>query len=363
MLEAELERKILYGLALEWENALSLLAPEDRESLKMPAFSLKEMKRRLGFWSGEKKEICINRDFALSCDWGHVKKILLHEMAHQVAQEVFCTSDETPHGPLFKKVCRILRADWRASEQYGTNSGIFSLNEECPDNIILRRIKKLFSLAQSSNRHEAESAMKKAHELVSKYNMDILLNDADRNFTSILAGIPALRHPREEYHLAGLLREFYFVRTIWITAYVIEKEKMGRVLELSGTEENIAIASYVHDFIKRYIENRWIEYNRKGLFNRYRKTDFAAGIISGFGTKLKKGNVNKGNPDHALVKTVDTKLDEYMKYRYPHTVSISAKSSGCDAGVLRDGITIGKELVISKGITRKSPDKKLLPEC
>lgn len=360
MIRTELERKILYGLALEWENALFLLDSKYRGLLRMPAFSLKDMKRKLGYWSGEKKEICINRDFALSCNWDSIKKILLHEMAHQFAEEVFYARNETPHGPLFKKACHLLRADSRASEQYSATGNIFSPNEDDPDTKILLRIKKLFSLAQSSNRNEAESAMKKAHELVSKYNIDILLKNADRSFTSIFAGTPALRHPREEYHLAGLLREFYFVRTIWIPAYVIKKEKMGRVLELSGTEENIAIASYVYDFIKHYIDTRWLEYNKKGLFNRHRKTDFASGIIRGFGAKLKTGAVNKGNSSHALIKTGDPKLEEYMKYRYPHTVSISKKSSGCDTGVLRDGINIGKNLVISKGITKSGTDKRLL---
>ncbi len=360
MLRMELERKILHGLALEWENATYLLDPKDRAAMKMPAFSLKDMSRRLGYWSGGKKEICINRDFAFSSNWNSIKNILLHEMAHQLAEEVFSTVNETSHGPLFKKACRFLRADERASERYGADGRGFSPDEDDTDIRILRRIKKLFSLAQSSNRNEAESAMKKAHELVSKYNMDILLNDADRNFTSIFAGSPALRHPREEYHLATLLREFYFVRTIWIPAYAIEKEKLGRVLELSGTEENVAIASYVYDFIKRYIDNRWLEYNKKGLLNRRRKTDFASGIISGFGAKLKTGASTKEHKDYTPVKTGDPKLEEYIKYRYPRTVSVSARSSRCHAGVLRDGITIGKDLIITKGISKSATGKKLL---
>jgi len=354
MTGTEFERKILHGLALEWENALYLLDSKYRKLISMPAFSLKDMKRRLGYWSGEKKEICINREFALSGSWDSVRRILLHEMAHQLAEQAFGSETETPHGPLFKKACYLLRADYRASENYIPD-------EE--NSVRMQRIRKLFALAESSNRNEAESAMRKAHELSAKHNIDILSKNTSRNFISVFAGTPALRHPREEYDLAQLLREYYFVWTIWVPAYVIEKEKMGRVLELSGTQDNISIASYVYEFIRRYIESRWIEYNRKNQLNRYRKTDFASGIIRGFTGKLKSNSRIKSHAVYGLIKADDPLLKEYAKYRYPHTVTISRKGSGCDRNVLQDGINIGKELVISKGITKTDGNKRFLLGC
>ncbi|MFO7665721.1 MAG: DUF2786 domain-containing protein [Desulfobacterales bacterium] len=350
MIGTELERRILHGLALEWKNALYLLDPKYRGLIRRPSFGLKDMKRRLGCWSGEKEEITINRGFALAGNWDSVRRILLHEMAHQIAEQAFGAQTETPHGPLFRKACYLLRADHRASEEYVEgNSGMMT------------RIKKLFALAESSNRNEAESAMRKAHELSAKYNIDILARNTERNFTSVFAGTPALKHHREEYDLARLIREYYFVWTIWVPAYVIEKEKMGRVLELSGTPDNISIASYVYDFIRRYIENRWVEYNKENLLNRYRKTDFASGIIRGFSGKLKSNDGIKNHEAYALIKAGDPMLKKYAKHRYPHTVTISRKGSSCDKDVLQDGIEIGKELVISKGITVKGLEKLLLP--
>ncbi|WP_435547765.1 DUF2786 domain-containing protein [Desulfobacterium sp. N47] len=356
----ELERKILHGLALEWETARYLLDSKYRKFLRMPAFCLKDMKRRLGYWSGEKNEICINRDVALSRNWNFVKKILLHEIAHQVAQQIFRAEAETPHGPLFKKACYILRADYRASE----DCSITNENIEADDRntTILLRIKKLFALAESSNHNEAESAMKKAHELVAKYNIEIIANNSERNFISMSAGDPALRHPKQDYYLAGLLRDYYFVWTIWVPAYIIEKEKMGRVLELSGTRENIEIASYVHDFIKHHIESRWLEYNSKKLLNNHRKTDFATGIIKGFSAKLKSDTETKCRSTNALVKTNDPLLNKYIKYRYPHIVNISSKSSSCDTNILQDGVNIGKNLIISKGITKTNSGERILIE-
>jgi hypothetical protein len=169
-----------------------------------------------------------------------------------------------------------------------------------------------------------------------------------------------LRHPREEYLLAELLRDFYFVWTIWVPAYVIEKRKMGRVLELSGTHHNVSIASYVHDFIRRCIENRWAVYNGSGLLNRYEKSDFASGIIKGFASRLKSEGNTKSKTVNALIKAGDPMLKEYVKQRYPKTVSVSLKGSKCRAGILQDGINIGKEIVISKGITDSGKAKGLL---
>lgn len=350
-IKEKFEIRILHGLACEWEAACLMLEPPYRKLMHIPAFCLKTMSRRLGYWSKIKKEICINREYALSNNWDSVRRVLFHEMAHQFAEEVLGAENETPHGPLFRKACHILRADYRASGEWTTDKGKSG---------IMGRIEKLFALAESSNRNEAESAMRKAHELVLKYNIDILALNSERNFISIFAGAPGLRHSREEYFLAELLRNFYFVWTIWVPAYVIEKQKMGRVLELSGTPENISIASYVYDYIRRYIEKCWAEYNSLNLLNRSQKTDFASGIIRGFSSKLKSGSKVKPSSSNALTKADDPQLKEYVRHRYPRTVSVSRKGARCHANILKDGIDTGKELVISKGITKSGTGDRLL---
>ena len=73
---------------------------------------------------------------------------------------------------------------------------------------------------------------------------------------------------------------------IWVSAYVRQRGKMGRVLEISGTIPNIKMASYVHDFVRHFIHSQWAAYNRDRRLNRHRQTDFAVGIIEGFRSKL-----------------------------------------------------------------------------
>lgn len=361
-IQEELERRILHGLACEWEIALETLNPPDKHKMRKPFFSLRDMKGKWGYWAGEKNEICLSRELVLDHPWDTICEILHHEMAHQYAEQALGGHDESPHGPKFKRACHLLRANPKASGSYKLLDERILQYSPSPTDKIMSRVKKLMALAQSQNQYEAESAMAKAHQLISKYNIDILARDEDRHFVSIFVGHPALRHFREDYHLAGLLQEFYFVYGIWVPAYVLSKGKMGSVLEISGTVQNVRIASYVHDFVTRFIDSQWQRYNKKKALNRYRKTDFAVGIVKGFRSKLKLQHTersgNKGVP--GLIKMEDPLLQEHVDYRYPYTASVRGKALRGHKDVVRDGISIGKKLVISKGITEKKTSRKLL---
>lgn len=357
-----LERHILLGLVREWETALWVLSSSQKTLMRKPLFGLGDMKSRLGYWSGEKREICLSRDLVLNHSWDAVREVLFHEMAHQFADQVWGARNESAHGPKFQKACHLLRANPEASGTYRPlDERILNEARRGQDKLMLR-VKKLMALANSQNQHEAESAMAKAHELIAKHNLDILAHDGDRDFVSVFVGKPALRHPREDYYLAALLQDFYFVHGIWVPAYAVERAKMGRVLEISGTSQNVRLAGYVHDFVQRYIDSQWHEYNKDKNLNRYRKTDFAVGTIEGFCSKLRSQGRQKKKISRtlALIKLEDPLLKQYVKHKYPHTVTSRAKVSRQDENVLNDGMSVGRKLVISKGITRKGNNRRLL---
>ncbi|MCJ7829804.1 MAG: SprT-like domain-containing protein, partial [Desulfobacterales bacterium] len=325
--DAQLQRRVMHALAGEWEAALGLLSPTQRRSMRPPLFSLRDLKKRYGYWSGEKREICLDCGFALGHPWESVREVLLHEMAHQLTEEVLGGARDRPHGNVFRQACELLRANPQASGNF------LPLNErvsgEHPEagNKWMRRIRKLLALAESRNPHEAEAAMAKAHALLVKHNLDPGMPRQSPDFISTFVGTPALRHFREEYHMAHLLQDFYFVRGIWIPAYVIHKARMGRVLEISGRLPNVQMAIYVQAFVGRYIDSRWREYGGRQRLNRYRKSDFAVGILQGFRAKLEKQCTAAMSPQpvRALVRTGDAQLGEYMAWRYPRTVSVRGR--------------------------------------
>lgn len=338
---------------------LESLAPENDAP---SPFSLREMEDRWGSWSGKKREISLSRSLVLDHPWDAVCEVLLHEMAHQFTEEVFAAHHEPPHGPQFQKACHLLRANPKASGNYKLLDERIVQGSAGGEDRIMIRVKKLMALAGSPNQHEAEAAMGKAHELIARYNLDLLAQEEERNFTSVFVGPPALRHPPEDYALAHLLQDFYFVRGIWISAYVPARGKMGGGLEISGTTQNIKMASYVHDFVGRFIHSQWAAYNRDRGLNRHRQTDFALGIVEGFRSKLEtQGKEKEKIPaSRALIKMEDPLLKEYLAYKYPRTTSIRRGVSRQDKNVLQDGKRIGKKLVIARGIAEHGGSRGLM---
>ncbi len=358
----ELERRILHGMACEWDAARLSLDPARRQLIRRPTFAIKDLKSRWGSWSLEKREISLSRQLVLNYPWNSIRDVLLHEMAHQIAQQLLGASAQKPHGPAFHQACELLRIHPAASADYQPLQDRLLRDHAGDSDKRMLRVKKLLALAESKNRFEADAAMAKAHDLIARHNIELIGHEAKHPFLSIFIGSPALRHPREDYHLANLLQDYYFVSGIWVSTYVIEKGKMGRVLEISGTVQNLKIAEYVHNFIVQFIDTRWLKYNREKKLNRFRKTDFAVGIIEGFRHKLESNVAKlKTNEDlYALIHKGDPQLKKYFKFKYPHTASVSKAASRQDARVLKDGKKLGKKLVIAKGICERKTGKMRL---
>jgi predicted SprT family Zn-dependent metalloprotease len=355
----ELERRILHGMACEWQAALLNLEPTRRQRIRRPLFAIKDMQTRWGNWSREKREISLSRQLVLNYPWDSIRDVLLHETAHQIAQQLFGASMQRPHGTAFKQACEVLRIHSAASATYQPLQDRFLQDHSSHYDKRMLRIKKLLALAESKNRFEADAAMTKAHELIARHNIELNRNEDRRQFISIFIGSPALRHPREDYHLANLLQDYYFISGIWVSAYVIPKGKMGRVLEISGTVQNLKIAEYVHDFIVQFIDAQWCKYNHKKKMSRFRKTDFAVGIIEGFRDKLELSVLKKETKKDAfaLIQKGDPQLEKYFKFKYPHTASVKKAASQQDTRVLNDGKKLGKNLVIARGICERKTTK------
>lgn len=355
MIREDYEKLVLHGLCCEWQTCVMQLKPSERNGLVQPLFAIRSLKGKWGTWSGERKEISLSSDLVHHYSWDSVREVLLHETAHQYAEQILNAGDEQPHGPGFRKACHLLRANPSASAGYPL------LEERLSDGLlqeketVLSRIRKLMALAKSANRFEAESAMNKAHELIRKHQVDFISGPERHDLLSAFAGAPALRHFREDYRLSNLLQDFYFVYGVWVPAFVVDRGRMGTVLEITGRIENVRTARYVYDFVTRFIDTRWKEYKKGKTFNRYRKTDFALGILEGFRRRLEESSKagNEDKVDLSLMKVEDKELECEVAYRYPRLRKIRGYVVRRDEKILRDGMKIGKTLVVYKGIEER----------
>ncbi|MDJ0783762.1 MAG: DUF2786 domain-containing protein [Desulfosarcinaceae bacterium] len=351
-LAVELERRILHGLCMEWVQIRDQLSDEMAAKMHPPLFSLSNADGRLGSWHPDRKEIRISRRLVLNHPWDAVCDVLRHEMAHQLVSVFWPNLEEAPHGDAFHRACHHLNADPTASGTYPTlDQRIFGKAVSEEDRILMR-VQKLMALSDSPNVHEAEAAMVKAYALIAKYNLKLLRREHAAAYVSVYLGQPALRHFREAYALGGLLQQHYFVSGVWVPAYVLAKGKMGRVLEISGTRANIQIAAYVYDFVSAYIETAWERFRSGRKLSRYRRTDFATGLIEGFSHKLDSA-ADAGNMAvaevRALVRREEVGLQQYVARRYPRLSNVR-RDGQVDPEIHAAGAAEGRKMVISKGI-------------
>ena len=363
-LQAAYERQVLRGLSAEWQAARWMLPATLQAAIRHPLFSLRDMGRRLGSWDRDKREIALSRELVNGHGWDDVREVLLHEMAHQVAHEGLGAISQTAHGDGFRQACGFLRANPAASGSYLPLHARLNQGDALSgsDRIVVK-IHKLMALAESSNPNEAHAAMCKAHALIARHQVDLIDRGVERAYTSIFLGAPRLRHFREAYHLAHLLQDYYFVQGVWTPSWVLAKGRMGRVLEISGTPKNVLMAEYVYEAIRRYIDTAWQDYRGGRTLGRYRKTDFAIGVVQGFRGTLQGASTAAAGGNRLPVPVTDRALNRYVAHRYPRLSSVSRHALRHDARIVADGKAKGQRLVIAKGIGgAEGFGGKLLPD-
>ncbi len=348
----EIERRILHGLQWEYRNCLYFLDPEISSRLSPPQFSLFDAEKRLGKWSFDRKEIALSRSFALNHGWGDIREVLRHEIAHQIADEYFLASfhGETSHGPSFHQACKLLRIEPCARASFVPLSRRILDESESFGDPIRQRIRKLLALSESHNHHEAQAAATKARELMAKHALKEIEDSPDREFFSKIIGKPVLRRTRDRLLLSSLLVRHFFVKGIWLAVFSPELCRPGMVFEISGTRTNLQIATYVHDFIERFIATEWERYASQKHLGKRHRVDFAYGILSGFDEKLLRQNERWKSTHLPMVVPKDQQLEAYYRNRYPRLRHTALRQIAFDATIHNDGKRLGKRLVIHKGI-------------
>jgi hypothetical protein len=282
-------------------------------ALLAPIIAVVDSHAALGRWHGAQRRLVISTAHIERDPWLEVLDSLRHEMAHQYVGEVLKEDVEAAHGQAFRRACEKLRCSPRASGVSATSGQ----NRPGAEDRLLRRLRKVLSLAESPNENEAETAVKKARCLLLRYNIDVVALDEARHFSRRALGSIKGRRASYELWLALILQEFFFVETLWNETYIAACDRAGTVLEVYGTLANLNMAEYVYDYLTQLLPPLWTTYSRaRDLPNNRERQRYWAGVLEGFYHKL-QDQEQYMRDEQALVWKGDGRLRDYYSHINP----------------------------------------------
>lgn len=326
-----------------------------------PVIVLADSVTHLGRWHSATRTLEMSRTLVFERPWLEVTAVLEHEMAHQFVDEVLRIHNETAHGETFRRVCAERGIDpcavgdaapTTSTSTAGAGIGGAELGDAAAradrdSERILERIRKLLALAGSPNQHEAEIAMRKAHELMLRHNIESAGARIEHSYEVRHLGDPEKRGTRVDAAVAGLLSEFFFVKVIRVPVYLPRLGRSGLVYEIAGTRANVEMASHVYAFLLATAERLW-RANRHDTRVRDGRDRLAyqSGVVGGFREKLlfERTGLNQTG----LVWVGDRDLDRFYRARHPHitTRRRSVRMNGAHAA----GREAGRTVVLHKPV-------------
>jgi hypothetical protein len=310
-LSAALESALLRELrkAFDWENWARFGG-----RLKPPVIALSDAATRLGCWIRDARMLELSRAMVCERPWPLVIGVLQHEMAHQFVDEVLAIHDQTAHGETFRRVCAERGIDMRAAGPPAPAAG------QAESDRTLDRIRKLLALAGSPNLNEAEAAMRRAHELMLRHNIEAVGGPARRGFEVRHLGDPLRRATRVQSDVVGLVSRFFFVEVIRIPVYLPHHGRRGFVYEVVGTRANVEMACHVYAFLLATAERLWSENRGDARVRSGRdRLAYQSGVVRGFHEKLAGERKELGGT--GLVWVGDADLDEFFRARHPRVAT------------------------------------------
>jgi hypothetical protein len=338
--------------------------------LRKPSFQITKHHSYWARWHERSSLIEVSEKLITEYSWDIVIQVLKHEMAHQYVSEI--TKSKEAHGSEFKNACELLGV----LESFKRSGG--SLPEDITSQIarpeneknrkLMFKAKKLLSLAQSENEHEATLAMKKVHEIYFKYNISEF-DDCENNYDYELIYFHKKRVAATQSLIASILTEYYFVKCVFSETF--DPKLIGRfkTLEILGRSENIKIARYVFSFLNERVDSLWKNYTKEVAASNSQKRSYQIGLLNGLYEKLdlqKKDliylNTNSSEekqlvPVSKQLQKSTQELNSYSKTRFPKVRWSSNSNAKVNSDSYSQGLRDGNKINIYKGIENQSKDR------
>lgn len=315
----------------------SIIYNNKRAPINIVVFEGKE----LGHFNHNYLQIGLNKRLIYSVKDSVVRDILRHELAHYLTRLKY-GSNVQDHGIEFKKICKDCGFSERVVE--ATMSIEEANNEKEGDLVsekIVEKVKKLLSLAKSSNAHEAELATVKANEILLRHNIDMISEKREAIYVTRVLSTKR-KNPK--------MTAIYSILSNFVVRTVINKGSSECCIEVSGTKTNVMLASYIAEFLDRELDRLWKEAKKEhGLSGTRSMNSFFYGIANGFNDKMKRSKTAMSESDQMALVVIDSELKELTKNIYTQLKTTYSRST-TDAKASALGRIKGNDLSIHQGV-------------
>ena len=208
---------------------------------------------------------------------------------------------------------------------------------------IIEKIQKLISLGGSPNKHEAESAMAKAQELMTKHNIEMQSVEQHDSEYIMNSAEGFKRETVEAKYINSLLGKYFFVR-------LVSSRRNGLTfLNFIGEKSNVATAMHMRAYFTNVFKSLWKEYKKETDCPNSSKQSFYMGIMSGFSEKMDEQRAATCE-SMEMVLVNDPKVDEKVSELFPKlSKSRDRRVNLNDSQAMGAGHRQGRNLNINSG--------------
>tara|TARA_Y100000034_G_scaffold33928_1_gene41490 strand:- start:11180 stop:12223 length:1044 start_codon:yes stop_codon:yes gene_type:complete len=310
---------------------------------------LYEDSKTLGLYNHEEKSIGLNKRLIFQPQ-EIVEKVLFHELAHYISMHKYSQNIE-PHGKEFKEACSKLNIE--AVTKLNVSKELLDKKVNTKEDEVLSKVKKLFELSNSDNENEAELALNRANQLLTKYNLSFVRGEVEEIYQDVIT--KQKRRSRKWTLISILLRDLYGVFPVWNQGF------KQVTLEISGRKENIEISKYVANYLDKEMERLYKKQKDSGVLSgATQKNSYFDGLISQYidSVKYSQNKNLSDNESHSLVLVSKEAEDYARKLIYGKLRSRSSYSRHCKKANV-EGRSDSKNLKIRQGLNKNSKIKLL----
>lgn len=178
---------------------------------------------------------------------------------------------------------------------------------------VLDKLKKILARSESSNQHEAELALSKAHELMTRYNIklqDVKGHQLEEDKLVELSKYTRLFRLSLVVKLtANLVQKFFHVAVLY-KWYDDPKVGSARTVTLIGQKHNVDIAGYIYEHVHNTAKQLYSDYLKRNDYahNKTIQNSYYKGLFQGLAGRL--AAQQRTYQEQGLVLVRDPRLEE-----------------------------------------------------